>query len=409
MNSKSLEVSSEEEQPKEKKLKGFLKAAFMGAVVTGGIKYMVRSSVSLTGPAGIAMVSVSTAVALTAWEMLLEYRKMRKKLTSKEAIANITSKKSLKKYGLRLIFNTASAAVGVLAFTSLDSLLNSTNTGLWIKDTIKSWFLDTSSSVTFDADKNIVNNSTFTPDLLDKEILETSLNGDIANISKDTAVNIDNNTSDISLSEEKIPQSDSVSDVPDMPDISGVAGELIAAMHGQDLSPKAQEIYDGLVKDQTWALESAGVGILNGKYDLPAVSKDTAIAMIKEAANRGNSNALIDLAYFQYHGLHGVETNKEQALKTINELGRAWVGGEELLESKDTRVALCDIFEDSKTADCEISSDSISAGEYVEIKNSDGTTNIFYLEEGAATRDTRSFVADRVLDSLILSSTKKAI
>jgi len=133
--------------------------------------------------------------------------------------------------------------------------------------------------------------------------------------------------------------------------------------------------------------------------------KETALALVQQAADNGHVNAQINMAYFQYHGLHGTEFNQAQALETIKDLGQSWVGGEGLLHNG--RVALCDVFQSSNTANCDITNTQIQAGEYVEMTTPDGNVNQFYLAEDAPTQSTNDFVSKRVFDTLTLMAPKK--
>lgn len=507
----TFEDQAQDKKPK-KKLRGFLKAAFMGAVVTGGIKYLANSTASLaglTGPAGIALAAISSGIALTVWGMASEYRQMRKEMEHRQALQKILSKDSLKKHGLKLLFNTASAAAGALSFVGIDFLLENTSAGTWVKEATTGLFstifgnltpkppitetaiegaLKTFESTTYNPaetitpenaspeitiDDNIPSNDGNTnttpeepplpaPTALEQiagleglgdqamSTLKDAQNGNMRAM-KDLAVylfnGIDAMPADMQGGFEGLAQNKELAvqlyqqaadagytsaqtdldyiesrgwmpqtpeppaepapnfeaendDTNAIPDIPGPAGDLVAAMAGQDLSPAAQNIYDGLIAGQDWALESAGTGLLNGSYGLPDMPKETALALVQQAADNGHVNAQINMAYFQYHGLHGAEFNQAQALETIKGLGKSWVGGEELLHNG--RVALCDVFQNSHTANCDITNTEIQAGEYVEMTTSDGNVNQFYLADDAPTQSTNDFVSKRVLDTLTL-------
>ena len=112
------------------------------------------------------------------------------------------------------------------------------------------------------------------------------------------------------------------------------ADTLIAALEAQEcLDPCAQEILEGLKNGEAWALESAGTSALNGTNGIPCISVENATALIEQAAEMGNVNAQVDLAYYQYNGMYCYEMNQEAAVETINAIGQSWTGGEHLLNT----------------------------------------------------------------------------
>ena len=112
------------------------------------------------------------------------------------------------------------------------------------------------------------------------------------------------------------------------------ADTLIAALEAQEcLDPCAQEILEGLKNGEAWALESAGTSALNGINGIPCISVENATALIEQAAEMGNVNAQVDLAYYQYNGMYCYEMNQEAAVETINAIGQSWTGGEHLLNT----------------------------------------------------------------------------
>ncbi len=492
-------MNVKENNKSKKNIKGFLKAAFTGAIVAGSMRYLAISTASMAGLTdtnGMILTAVSVGVGLTALGMVSEYRKMRKKIEASEALDNLLSKQNLKKHGMRMLFNTASAGVGALSFIGVDFLLDNTATGLWIKDLAKDLFssLWGDNNLTVN-NEQVIHNSV--PDIelktttepvitesivpeptpmepapikltplaelenifleqgdLGAKAMETlykAQNNDASAI-KDLAVYLFNGTNAMPPAMqhgfEGIAQNKEIAiqlyqQAADMgyapaqndldylemrgwiatePDIvketiepvynTGQAiEELITAMDSQDLPPQAQKIYDGLLLNESWALESAGTGILNGSYGLPNLPDNVAIELIQKSAENGYEKAQIDLAYFQYHGLHGIETNQKEALKTIKELGRGWVGSESLLQPKDNlvdgdMVASCELFNESNKANCNIMNEQINAGQYVEIKNPDDTALRFYLDANAKPQETNNFVSRRIFDSLNLNANK---
>ena len=485
------ETESQENTTSRKKIKGFLKAAFAGAIVAGGIKYLARTTAGfagLSGFAGIALATAATAVAMTGYDIYKDYKQARDNhLDKSAALQSLLTVDHAKKYGLKLLFNAASAAVGALTIVGADAVLEHTSAGAWVKDTVSQiWPFNTgidTTTATVDNKQTVVENIAplqevqtqettpvitvdetieITPPSLSEQLaehfagqdqmgaalsktLEQAQEGNARAI-KDLAVYLFNGTGAlpqsmqngfegvtqnkelaVSLYQEAaangyasaqddldyikqrgwMPESaepeNVVQDIvePSLPqlDRNEPVSSLAALLSAQDMTPKAESILTGLTAGQSWALESAGIGLLNGTLDLPEgtiVPEGFALSLLEQAAAQGNENAKIDLAYFQYHGLHGMEPNPDKALETIQELGKAWHGGEELLKPAEP-VAVCDITADTNEASCNIQSAEMHAKDYVVINSAAGVSNEFVLAGDAVSRPTQSFISQTLL------------
>ena len=484
------EAESQENFSSRKKIKGFLKAAFAGAIVAGSIKYLARTTAGfagLSGFAGVALATASTAVAMTGYDFYKDYKQARDNhLDKSAALQSLLTVDHAKKYGLKLLFNTAGAAVGALTIVGADAVLEHTSAGAWVKNSVSQiWPFNTGidTTATVDNKQTVIENITPLQEVQTQEIvpvitvdemievsppslseqlaehfagqdqmgaalsktLEQAQDGN-ARAMKDLAVYLFNGTdalpqsmqngfegvtqnkelavslyqeaaasgyapaqADLNYIEQRgwMPESSEPENVlqdivePSLPQLDSdePVSSLAALMSSQDMTPKAESILTGLTAGQSWALESAGIGLLNGTLDLPegtVVPKGFALSLLEQAAEQGNESAKIDLAYFQYHGLHGIEPNTDKALETIQELGKAWHGGEELLKPAEP-VAICEIVEDTNEASCDIQSTEMHAKDYVVINSSAGVSNEFVLADNAASRSTQTFISQNLL------------
>jgi hypothetical protein len=108
-----------------------------------------------------------------------------------------------------------------------------------------------------------------------------------------------------------------------------------------DLSPQAMAMIEAAEKGQTWAIRDIGLGLINGFYGFDELGEMAAhvnvnewgAALLKDAVETGDAKARIDYAYFEYTGVNeAIAQNQEAALKTVEELDRAWLYGDSVLE-----------------------------------------------------------------------------
>lgn len=484
------ETDSQKRSSSRKKIKGFLKAAFVGAVVTGSIKYLAKTTAGfagLSGFAGVALATAATAIAMTGYDIYKDYKQAcDNHLDKTSALQSLFTADHAKKYGLKLLFNTASAAIGALTIVGADAVLEHISAGHWVKDmALQLWPFSAGIDVAIPAveKQDIVQNvvpldepqiERIVPIITVEDVVEVAPQSLADQLSdyfsgqeqmgaalsktleqaqdgntramKDLAVYLFNGTdalpetmqngfegieqnkelavalyqeaaasgyapaqADLDYIEQRgwmpepaepelIIQDAATVSLPQL-DMDDPVSSLIAVMVEQELSPKTDAVLTGLASGQSWALESAGVGLLNGSLELPegtVLPEGFALSLLEQAAEQGNENAKIDLAYFQYHGLHGVEANPDKALETIRQLGKTWHGGENLLKPAEP-VAVCDIAADTYEASCDIKSADIHAKDYVVINSAEGVRNEFVLSEDAASRSTQSFISQTLL------------
>lgn len=96
--------------------------------------------------------------------------------------------------------------------------------------------------------------------------------------------------------------------------------ELIA---NQNVSPDVKEAAERMLstdpKIAAQATKDAAFHLLNG-IGMDGGNEKLALALLKDAADAGNVQAKVDLAYLQYHGLAGVEAEPKAALAAMQEI-----------------------------------------------------------------------------------------
>lgn len=116
------------------------------------------------------------------------------------------------------------------------------------------------------------------------------------------------------------PQTDVVAADVDCVDPVAKAAVIMAAE--TDLTPCAEESLKMAQAGNAQGVKDLAAFFLNGTDGLP---KDPALGveLLKGAAEAGNVQAQVDLAYLQYHGLHGVEGGKDAALAAMQDIKSA--------------------------------------------------------------------------------------
>ncbi|AEP08811.1 SEL1-like repeat protein [Micavibrio aeruginosavorus] len=116
------------------------------------------------------------------------------------------------------------------------------------------------------------------------------------------------------------PQADGVAADVDCVDPVAKAAVIMAAE--TDLTPCAEQSLKMAQAGNAQGVKDLAAFFLNGTDGLP---KDPALGveLLKGAAEAGNVQAQVDLAYLQYHGLHGVEGGKDAALAAMQEIKSA--------------------------------------------------------------------------------------
>ncbi|WP_435641135.1 sel1 repeat family protein [Micavibrio aeruginosavorus] len=116
------------------------------------------------------------------------------------------------------------------------------------------------------------------------------------------------------------PQADVATAEVDCVDPVAKAAVIMAAEH--DLTPCAEQSLKMAQAGNAQGVKDLAAFFLNGTDGLP---KDPALGveLLKGAAEAGNVQAQVDLAYLQYHGLHGVEGGKDAALAAMQEIKSA--------------------------------------------------------------------------------------
>lgn len=102
-------------------------------------------------------------------------------------------------------------------------------------------------------------------------------------------------------------------------------------------SALAQATLDAAMNGDMQSTKDTAYFLFNGFEGLPQ-DRELAAELYTVANNAGNIQAQTDYAYIQYHGLvkDVIPQDQSAALKTINEIGRSWVGGEALLDKAAT-------------------------------------------------------------------------
>lgn len=212
---------------------------------------------------------------------------------------------------------------------------------------------------------------------------------------------------DLAYIKARMPSMSVIDTAPDMPDTPPPAAQqqpapvletparagVLDALEGQALGAKAEKLLELARAGDMQALGDAGLGLLNGQHGFPKLPEQ-GVALLREAAQSGNVNARINFAYLQYHGLYGVGADRNAALATIGQIGKAWSGGESLLADagkiaaetagenaqmdflkqlgppRSAQAAVCDIAKSmswdgapSYHASCNIEDEVISAGQ----------------------------------------------
>ncbi len=303
--------------------KGKAKTAFKFAATMGGI--MGVSFVSKSILMGLGMASLPayfvTATAIAGGMTLNKFRKDYNAVCEADPEADMSfgaymkanRKECAKQFGIRLAMSFAGAGiVWGLAESGIFS---------GISETVSGWFNGAPEGAAVEtADANPV--STDTP----------------AAEGADTAPD----------AAEVNPDEVSTSGV----DYADAREAMIEALKGvsEDLTPEGQELLRGLEAGEAWALESAGTSSLNGTHGIPCVTTEEALAMIEQAAKMGNENAMIDMAYFQYHGLHCYEMDKDAALDLVSQIGRGWAGLD-MATVTPAESSVAEAFSDMNTAE----------------------------------------------------------
>lgn len=116
------------------------------------------------------------------------------------------------------------------------------------------------------------------------------------------------------------PQADGVAADVDCVDPVAKAAVIMAAE--TDLTPCAEQSLKMAQAGNAQGVKDLAAFFLNGTDGLP---KDPmlGVELLKGAAEAGNVQAQVDLAYLQYHGLHGVEGGKDAALAAMQEIKSA--------------------------------------------------------------------------------------
>ncbi len=116
------------------------------------------------------------------------------------------------------------------------------------------------------------------------------------------------------------PQADGVAVDVDCVDPVAKAAVIMAAE--TDLTPCAEQSLKMAQAGNAQGVKDLAAFFLNGTDGLP---KDPmlGVELLKGAAEAGNVQAQVDLAYLQYHGLHGVEGGKDAALAAMQEIKSA--------------------------------------------------------------------------------------
>ena len=116
------------------------------------------------------------------------------------------------------------------------------------------------------------------------------------------------------------PQADGVAVDVDCVDPVAKAAVIMAAE--TDLTPCAEQSLKMAQAGNAQSVKDLAAFFLNGTDGLPK-DPTLGVELLKGAAEAGNVQAQVDLAYLQYHGLHGVEGGKDAALAAMQEIKSA--------------------------------------------------------------------------------------
>lgn len=116
------------------------------------------------------------------------------------------------------------------------------------------------------------------------------------------------------------PQADGVAVDVDCVDPVAKAAVIMAAE--TDLTPCAEQSLKMAQAGNAQGVKDLAAFFLNGTDGLPK-DPTLGVELLKGAAEAGNVQAQVDLAYLQYHGLHGVEGGKDAALAAMQEIKSA--------------------------------------------------------------------------------------
>lgn len=159
--------------------------------------------------------------------------------------------------------------------------------------------------------------------------------------------------------------------------------QLEALATRTDLSERARGILDAALRGEAWALDSAGVGILNAgtgissvDYGFPVIPemKEAAAQWIKQSAEAGFEQGQRNYAYLQYNNLYGIAEDKDAALDAIRQHG-PYKGAENLAADFNTAAVPADgdVAVVCETADnvqvsCTATGADIKAGNVLEVR-----------------------------------------
>ncbi len=147
--------------------------------------------------------------------------------------------------------------------------------------------------------------------------------------------------------------------------------------------------YSNLNSDE---LKTKAFELFNGRGG-EEVDQAMALKLYEAAAEAGNIDAKVDLAYIQYHGLAGVEANPEVAIATMKELGKTeWLGGQKIPE---LNAGSASSYTNNVTST------------QVEVADMVGTEELKGWEEFPAIKD--GSYTDRILEERLLESVESGL
>jgi len=334
-NTTRIEGSTHEpnDKPKQKKMSGFFNKvakALPGLAIGAGTMITVKAgTVALLATAPIWATLVATATTVAAASMALEHVKAvhaeRKNAQGswKSYFSFSAAKENIcnKKTGCKALFNAAATLVGgaaVLAFDHFD-VGDKIVDVLGIGET-QSVVTDITPVGTVETTHGLDTVETTPEPEVTQEVVVPEPTPEPEAIEKVGVVE--------PISEPEVIEEIAIAEPSPLDDVSTLFDDVDTE------TILSQTLLASALNGDMQAVKDLAYFLFNGFQGLPQ-TPDLAAELYTIASEASNIQAQTDYAYIQYHGLvpEVITQDKEEALKTINELGRSWVGGASLLDS----------------------------------------------------------------------------